>query len=414
MGIDDVAELRALFRRADPVARRLGLALLADREASELDASSARAVLEAAGGAYARLEGEPADPAEEFARLLWDAPHLVDPSDVLRVHLVAGARARRALVGLLALRGGTEGLAALEVVLGPDADPGAVPAPTTPLLEPLLVHDDPERVARLLAVLLGRPAWRWHAADLLGRLAGTGRLGPGALEAVRGALGEALGDLVTTCDAGAAAGDGTGHGTGDAARSARATLRALTRLLPSVREPGVCAVLDLAVARMLGSADPVVAALAVAERVRTGEPVAPERCALLARDPLARVELSEAFGDAIAGFGPADPHYGDVALHEGRLVRFLAGATELGRAPDEVEHLGEHRVGDDRAGSVHLFRFRLRAPHWSSARGWMVGASGAFTSTLYEAEDERTPAGHVAALAAESERWPDRHPGGPT
>ena len=90
----------------------------------------------------------------------------------------------------------------------------------------------------------------------------------------------------------------------------------------------------------------------------------------------------------------------------------MAADTELGAAPDEIEHLDRLTLGehpDD--GAVHLFRFRVRAPHWSSARGWMVGAAGPYTdegavvdgsdqivSTVYAAEEDDELDGHLDAI----------------
>ncbi len=91
------------------------------------------------------------------------------------------------------------------------------------------------------------------------------------------------------------------------------------------------------------------------------------------------------------------------------LTRWLAQVTELGRAPDEIEFLGERTMG---AEAVHLFRFRMHAPHWSSARGWMIGAAGAFTYSCYAAEDECSLEEHVAEMRTTLADWPDRRADG--
>ena len=65
-------------------------------------------------------------------------------------------------------------------------------------------------------------------------------------------------------------------------------------------------------------------------------------------------------------------------------------------------------------GLLHLFGFRVRPPHWSAGRGWMVGAVGPFdpgaefvprradgfaAHSLYLAEDTDALAGHAQAIA---------------
>lgn len=428
VGVDQVAELRSLFRRRDRAARQLGLALLRAWSPADLDATGARAVLEAAGGSYPPIDGELTDPAELLAQLLWGAPQLVVPADVLRVYVVAGVRARRALVHLLARRGGVAGLAGLEVLIGEYADPDTVPDPTTPLLEPLLTHQDLDRVVALLIVQLARPAWRWHAADLLGRILRSNGVSRDRLDALCHELAAAVEQLVDRCDAAA----GSDRRGGDPARDARETLAAMAALVARLDAEApvgeAAAALERAVLRMLGSADPQVAALAAVQRVRSAAAIAPERLSLLARDPIARVTLFEGIGDSVESLRLHDPNYDELAIAEGHLVRFLSEVTELGRAPDEIEFVQHAPVGgpiddngaDDQgaegsgagAATVQVFRFRMHAPHWSSARGWMIGATGAFTTTCYHAEDDATVAEHVEAMRISLEEWPDQRADG--
>ncbi|MFN7150501.1 MAG: hypothetical protein ACK4V6_13600 [Microthrixaceae bacterium] len=182
-----------------------------------------------------------------------------------------------------------------------------------------------------------------------------------------------------------------------------------------------------ALLHLLGSSDPRLAALGAARLVRRGEPVAPERLALIARDPVARADLH----DGIATMGSAGPAADvawadDVGVHEGRMVRWLADVTELGRAPDEIEHVAVVPLPDDpsvrrthpsmahlrAANTLFVFRFRMHAPHWSSARGWMIGVAGAHTSTSYRAEDECSVAEHVQDILSTLAEWPDRRADG--
>jgi hypothetical protein len=399
--LDEVAELRALLRRRDHAARQLGLALLrswADRTMSPM---GARAVLEASGGSYPTLPNSLEHPSELMVQLLWTSPCSVPASDVARVYLVAGERARRALLHLLALRSDDEGLGALEFVLGPDAPRELLPVPTTPLLDPLVDHPDRARVTALLCQALARARWTWHAADLLAR---TETEAPSDHDTrrriVEAVHDEALG-LVDVCNRSALA----DPRSGDVARSERQALASLVWLLDVLAEQD----LGPTLAVMLGSSDPRVAAMAAARILGRGEPVAPERLVLIARDPIACVDLH----DALTAWSPEDADLLDeVQVAEGALARWLSDVTELGRAPDEMEHLASIRHPSVTDRPLHLFRFRMRAPHWSSARGWMIGMAGSATCSCYAAEDECSLAEHVTALLTATAEWPDRRADG--
>ncbi len=401
VGLDDVAELRALLRRRDRAARQIGLALLRSWATADLSDVGARAVLEAAGGSYPTLSGSLEHPAELLAQMLWDQPRLVPVADVVRVYVVAGERARSALVHLLALRGDADGLDGLEFVVGPESPAELLPLPTTPLLDPLAAHPDRARVTELLLVLVGRAGWTWHAADLLSRLESAE---PGDT-AVRRRMAERVDAcasvLIDACNRAALA----DPRAGDAARSERQALASLVWLLDELTEqdPGPT------LAAMLGSSDPRVAAMGAARLLGRGEPVAPERLVLIARDPVARADLH----DGLVAMAPDDADLLDqVQVAEGELARWLSDVTELGRVPDELEHVTTvaHPTAAERR--LHLFRFRVHAPHWSAARGWMVGVGGSHTYTCYAAEDECSLAEHVTALLAALAEWPDRRADG--
>jgi hypothetical protein len=401
VGLDEVAELRALLRRRDRAAREIGLALLRSWSGDDLDRVGARAVLEASGGSYPSLPNSFDHPAELLARLLWDVPTLVPTSDVVRVYLVAGERARRALVHLLALRADGDALDALEFVAGDDAPVERLPVPTTPLLDPLEHHPDRDRVVGLLVRLLPRTGWTWHAADLLARLQHPEPSDAATRARILAALHAAAEHLVDLCNR-AALGDPR---AGDPARSDRQALASLVWLLDELAEQDPAPTL----ATMLGSADPRVAAMAAARLLGRGEPVAPERLVLIARDPVARADLH----DGLVALAPADAdRFDGVQVAEGELARWLSDVTELGRVPDEMEHmtsLSHPSVGDSR---VHLFRFRMHVPHWSAARGWMVGMVSDQAYSAYAAEDECSLAEHVTTMLAALAEWPDRRADG--
>jgi hypothetical protein len=401
VGLDDVAELRALLRRRDRAARRIGLALLRSWSIDDLDDVGARAVLEAAGGSYPTLSGSLEHPAELLARMLWDAPGSVPVADVVRVYVVAGERARRALIHLLALRGDADGLGGLDFVVGAGARAELLPTLTTPLLDPLITHPDRAGVVELLSAVLARPGWTWHAADLLARCEAASPSEPDARRRVMDQVARCATVLVDACNR-AALGDPR---AGDAARSERQSLASLAWLLDELAEqdPGPT------LAAMLGSSDPRVAAMGAARLLGRGEPVAPERLVLIARDPVACADLH----DGLLALAPADADLFDqVQVAEGELARWLSDVTELGRVPDETEHLATVAHPSVAEHRLHLFRFRMHAPHWSAARGWMVGVGGTHTYTCYSAEDECSLAEHVTALLAALAEWTDRRADG--
>ena len=414
VGVDEVAELRALLRRRDTAARRIALALLRSWSVHDMDDTGARAVLEAAGGAYPSVDRAPEHPAELLAQLLWDAPGAVSVADVLRVYVLAGERARRALIHLLALRRDAGGLAGLEFVFGPDGAAKVLPVPTTPLLDPLENHPDRERVTELLIGVLRREGWSWHAADLLSRIEGLAPSSPEVRTRIVATLSEVAAPLVDTCNRAMI----EPARSSDAARVERQSLAALMWLLDGFGEVDPPIVLSM----MLGSSDPRVAAMAAARLHGRGVAVAPERIVLIARDPVARVDLHDAWPTAalpvleaadLAADEMAEPDpFGPVPLAEGQLVRWLGDVTELGRAPDEIEHLVTAPCPDQPGEELFVFRFQMRSPHWSAARGWMVAISGAHTYTCYAAEDECSIDDHVTAMLNALAQWPDRRDDG--
>ncbi len=413
IGLDDVAELRSLLRRRDLVARSLALGTLAEWSGDDLDALGGRAVLEAASGSYPTVEGDRRHPAELLARMLWLQPRVVPAQDVARAYLVAGERVRRAFLHQLALRRDTEGLAALESLIGPGGRIELLPRATTAVIEPLLdlpelaADSDAEvaeattrRIVGIALVVLGTPGWTWHAAGLLSELRRRDLLSMACRAEIVAVATHQVHLLVDACDRAA----GTPAHVGDPVRADRERLAVLSSLID--RMDGI----DRrdALLRLLSSADPRVSALGAPRLASLGEPVAPERFGLIARDPLALAELY----DGLAPTGRLDllpEDVDEVSVHEAMLTRWLADVTELGRAPDEIEYLGVHDTGVE---SLHLFRFRMHAPHWSSARGWMVGASGAFTYSCYAAEDECTLDEHVTEMRSTLADWPDRRADG--
>lgn len=410
VGLDEVAELRSLLRRADRVARQLAYSMMDDWSGEDLDELGARAALEAAAGSYPSIDGDHRDPGESLVRVLWERPRLVAAEDALRCFLLAGVRARRALIHLLALRRDSEGLEAVEHLFDPQGPRELLPAAMMPVLDPLLEAGPRDRVTALLCRALLQEGWVWHASDLLSRMQRTARPAAGEQARVLAAVTAAVEDLVAACDRASPSSTRTRRRP-ERVRSERESLVCLARLLDHLDGIDITTPLQ----RMLASADPRVAALGAVRLLGADETLAPERLWLIARDPVARADLYDGLerrGALSALHGLVD----DVAVHEAMLARWLAEVTELGQAPDEIEFVttrsgprSPQRPGTDAV--VYLYRFRLHAPHWSSARGWMIGLSGPWTGSCYAAEDEFDLATHVEEIRSSLATWPRREDG---
>jgi hypothetical protein len=404
IGVDDVAELRALLRRADRVARNVAYGVMDGWSGADLDEVGARAVLEAAAGTYPSIPGDHRHPGESLIRILWERPRLVGCEEVLRAFLIAGERARRALVHLLARRRDSEGLEAVESLFSTDGPIELLPSASMPVLDPLLEVGQRDRTVRLLCRVLFHEGWTWHAAELLRRMERDGKARPEEQAVVLEAASVLVAELVDVCDR-SCANDPIGR---ERARAQRECLANLARLLDELVRVDPTATLH----RMMASADPRVAALGATRLLGVGASVAPERIDLIARDPVARADLYD--GLRAGGVLAALPRTVDeVAVREAMLARWLSEVTELGRAPDEMEFVGTtsgpSRPGGPDADAVLFgFRFRVRVPHWSSAKGWMIGVAGPWTGTCYSAEDEMSLTAHVAEISAAMASWPRR------
>jgi hypothetical protein len=411
---DEVAEARAMLRRSDVATRRTALQLVDSWPGKRLAPGTASALLRASTVSYPWLRGERADPADRFARILWNHPRALPVAEVEGAYLISTDRVRRSLLHLLALRRDAAGLASVEFLIGPDGPVDLLPLPTSGLLSPVLDVVEAPRLVRALVSVAGRRGWAWHASELLAELAEGGRLDERAESVVVDGLTPLALVLVDACDR-AVAEPGE---RGDPTRADRHRLRAVGQVLAALPGPTTTAVL----LRMLSAVDPRVAARGAVALVQRGEPVAPERLALIGLDPESRGILLDGL-DRLGRVDLLPP--GQVhgrARAEADLVTWLAGDTELARAPDEVEHVLGLPTGDGPdAGELHLFRFRVRAPHWSCARGWMVGAAGPylpdgrpgsgvepFASSLYSAQDEDGPDGHLEAILDSLGDWPER------
>lgn len=457
--VDEVDRVRALLRRSDETSRLAGLELIDSWGERRPGPASADALLKASTVAYPWVRSQRADPAIRLARVLCRAPRSVKVRDVEAAYLMSAERVRRVLLHLLALRRDAEGTVALAFLLGPDGPTDLLPLPTGGLLSPALAADEAADLVPSLVHVAGRPGWAWHAAELLEHLVVGGRLDLAQQEHVAIRLAPVVSSLVEACDramievripagrttSGSVGSESSGRvgpgadsdvagddagGDGrrplehpaeragrDRTRADRYRLRSLVSLFRALPPDAAAPVLR----RVLASADSRVSALGATALVAAGQRIAPERLDLVARDPEARAELLDGLFDLDRATELSPEYRSGQARAEAELVRWLAADTELGSRPDELEHLerlaaGEHP--DD--GVVHLFRFRLRAPHWSSARGWMVGAAGpyredgsvaegfdAFASSVYSAEDDDHIDGHLDTILDSLGAWPD-------
>ncbi len=424
----DVDAVRALLRRSDEGARREGLALIDGWGDRLPDPAGAGALLKAATLAYPWVRSQRIDPALRLARFLCRSPRAVEVRDVEAAYLVSAERVRRVLLHLLALRRDADGVTALSFLIGPDGPADLLPLPTGGLLTPALQEPSAIGMVPSLVHVASRPGWAWHAAELLEQLVSEERLDRRQHVAVADGLTPVVAGLVEACDRATAERERPGRARVDDAsddersgrdrtRADRFRLRSLVSLFRAL--PGEIAA--PALRRVLASADARVGAMGATALLSSDQAVAPERLDLVARDPEARAELLDGLAeiDRLQELSPSWRTGRSRA--EAELVRWLSADTELGTRPDELEHLetlaaGEHP--DD--GAVHLFRFRLRSPHWSSARGWMIGAAGpfradgsvaegfeAFASSVYSAEDEDHLDGHLDTILDALGAWPD-------
>jgi len=390
--------VRELLRRKDSSVRREALDVLDSWSGRACTPTAVEAALDSSTLVYPEVPGVVAHPNEMWVRLLWPHPATVPAREVLRVYGLAGDRVRRALLHLLALRADDDALEALVELLGDERRATQLPTPSYVTLTPVLEHPDALRLVPALVELSTRPGWAWEAAGALRQMEMDGRLGHAQRRAVVAGVVPVVRTLVDSCDrASALSGERV-----DVARADRERLRVLASLLAVM--PGEES--SLALYRMLSSADPKVAAHAAVALVARSEPVAPERLELVARDAVARVDLYEGF--MAEGVLTEVPELFDdkVAMAEAELVRWLSAPTELGRHPDEIEYVGPYTVvTDDGPELLHLFRFRMRAPHWSSPRGWLIGAAGRWAHSVYLSEDDCPLDAHVAQLLDSVATW---------
>jgi hypothetical protein len=404
-----VEELRAQLRCADPELRAVAVRRLRAWRGRPLGPGAVEQVLRAATVAYPWVAAVGDDVGELLVQLLWSAPGEVDPRKVQHTYPLCAERARRALLHLLALRGDAEALEVVGQLLDLDGHWDLLPVPTEDLLTPLLEAPGVERLAQPLVLVAWRRGWSPHVADLLTGMLRRGLLDEEASRAVAGGLAPLVEGLLDTCNRCTAVPPARGDLSRVDRRRLAALLPVFTRLGAAGGEP------HPVLRRALASADPRVAALAVLEMARSGAIVADERVALVARDPEARAVLVAGLAALGRQFALPAAVSDERSLAEAEMVRWLASETQLGVAPDEVEHRGCVAAPPQWGqGVLHVFAFRVRPPHWSAERGWMLAAVGPYDPSaelhpragegfaafsLYLSEDGGTLGAHVLAMA---------------
>jgi len=410
--------VRTALSSTEPADRSEALSRITAWRALDADPATPSALLVAASRSYPVLSGQREDPAAWMAEVLWLAPEAADLHELEATYLLASEAARRSLLGVLARRRDAESLDSLRHLIGGRSASTSLPLPSPGVLSPVIGHPGAASLAPTFARLAMRPGWESEATDLLVRVVSTFTLDPVQEAAVLDIVRGALESLVVECDIACSPGVDR-----PADWRRRHRVRALVDVLEAV---GTDDALEL-LGRVQTSADPVLSAWAVAARCGVGDPVPWDRVWMAAHEPVSRSVLIDALdrrGQLHRTFDDAGLVLSGVRRAEADLVSWLERPGELGCVPDEVEHIWTRPVPIDgvaeaRWPAMYLFRFRVRAPHWTCATGWMVGAAGLYRNdgtvpddmlrvahSLYEAEDSASPEDHLDAIAASLTSWP--------
>ncbi len=412
--------------RRDAASRILALETLAGWSVDDIGAPEAQAILEALCESYPSVPTVSDQPIEMLARLLWERPTLVEADEILRAFSLAGPLARSALLKLLILRDDEDGAEALEFLFAPEGPHELLPQPSRGVLSSLVDDDNTDHVVRTLSMIVRNPDWIETVIALLELLRFEKRISFEDARQVMENLVAMSEGLIDDCDQ--LVGITSKHSglnqdreyqeAADQLVVIRNRLTRLASLMVLFDDESSLGVLH----RMLSSADPNVSAIGAVGLVQRGEVVGNDRLEMIGRDGEALERLTE--GMTRIGATSLIPPGLRRADIQGRahLIAWLSDPSELGRAPDEIEFIESRTVwivgADDGLGGtthsyrteVHLFRFRLHAPHWSFARGWMIGAAGEWTHSCYAAEDEMSLEDHIEAIRVAASTWPN-HPG---
>ena len=412
----EVDRLRATLRVARARQRLDALGAIAAIEGQRLGRESALGVLRAAGTTYPWVPGVPEDPAELLMRLLWADPTVVSVAELERTYTITTAGGRRGVLRALALRRDPAGLDAVAHLLEESPHNGLLPAATEGLLDPLLDVPGIARIVPGLLATIDTHAWSVHSGHLLVEIIDRGLLERATCEAVSQRIRIRALTLVEEADRrappaarGSVRRDATQRA--DPLRVDRRRLHAIIDVLAVLPADSAVATLR----RLLAAVDPIISARAAVALVGRGEVVAEERLRLLARDPRTRGILAEGFARADRQFLLPELCSAQAPMAEGVMVEWLASANQLRCPPDEIEHRGlAPSPVEWGSGVLHLFAFRVRAPHFAAERDWMIGAVGPYdpacelypgeapgfaAHSLFEPFVSATPHEHLRALS---------------
>jgi hypothetical protein len=335
-------------------------------------------LLIAAAARYPEVaEVYPASPNEELVRALWVDPASLSPFAI--GPRVAGLRgdARWAAIRLLAENKSKDASVVLARELIRIGADDSISAPRYPVLLPLeRAPRDADVLGPALVDLLGDRRLRPMVAGTVlsyvnsGEL--SGELEERAAQAIQPPIHHELAQLRAELESSGPAvrwDEKSDHG------DRRSATGLLLDLLGRLGRAGS----DTTFAAAASHPDPWLALWGVVGQLRGGLSPDPDAVARAAADPECRSVLYEQLSSSgrldlmPAAFGTK------AKLAEAEMVRWLMFPTELGRPPDEIDHVAVVPVEDDAGpADLYVFRFRTLEPHWAAGTGWMIGVAGPY------------------------------------
>lgn len=409
----------------------------------------ATTILACACGTYPVLDDDAMSPADMLVQLLWASPDSVSAAQIKDAYLIATRPVRRSLLHLLSLHSSEQAVTVLAHLVGPTGPRELAPAPIRVLLAPLLRHIDTDRIGNdvisrelvpTAVWLCSQPDWVFEATRFLKAWCDVAQHSPlglfGVAEKADINISAALQtlsdqmqvhiaacnhywDVTQSSDFDAATSPWAQAALTDPVRGDRFRIEAMLEVVESFAmgphdaasvsaheiSDQACRVAH----RVLMSADPQVSAMGAVTLLRTHSRVGLDRLGMIVRDPAARQRLYDGLHtipnwvdhtDAVPGEYP--DWWTDQRLRaESGVVAWLCEVTQLGCPPHEIEWIATVDSATE-FGSVDVFRFRMRDPHWSTGRGWMIAVGGPVVRSDFEAEDEWSLEDHVQLLISRS------------
>lgn len=409
-----------------------------------LNPQVAATILECACQNYPVLEDDAVSPADMLVQLLWASPESVSATQIRDAYMDANRPVRRSLLHLLSLHPNSDAVSVLAHLVGPHGPPGLAPAPIRVLLAPLLRHTHPDRigadvVSRELVPtaiwLCTQSDWVFEATRFLKSWIDMAAHSPtgiadvvqrgdidllGALDTLSNQMQEHIAicnrhwDVTHIGDVPGVTSTWAQAALTDPVRGDRFRIEALLEVVEAINTALIASntpdetvrsrVLS-AGRRVLMSADPQVSAMGAVALLRAESRVGLDRLDMIVRDSAARQRLYDglqAIPNWLEWTDAAPSHYPTWWLNqqmraESAVVAWLCEVTQLGCPPHEIEWLATIDSATE-AGHVEVFRFRMRDPHWSTGRDWMIAIGGPVTRSDFEAEDEYSLTEHVQLL----------------